>query len=59
MLEGLCQLLVVSDVSPTNSLLLYFIGSGIQLYILLRHHLCFISFLNVDLYVLVNDSWMS
>ena len=39
--------------------LLDFICSGIQIYSLLSHYLCFISFLYLDLYVLGNDALIS
>ena len=40
---------------PTRVYLMDFICSGIQFYLLLGPYLCFISFLNLDLYVLGDD----
>ena len=39
--------------------LLAFYCSGIQFYLLLSPYLCFISFLYIDLYVLVDDALIS
>ena len=51
----------VSVVRPTGVYLLDFFCSSIQLYVLLSPYFCFItiSFLYIDLYVLVDDSWIS
>ena len=51
----------VSVVGAHGGLTVVFFCSGIQLYVLLRPYLCFIiiSFLYLDLYVLVDDSWIS
>ena len=43
-------------VGPTGVYLLDFFCSGIQFYLLLSPYLCFISLLNLDLYVLGDDS---
>ena len=43
-------------VRPTGVYLLDFFCSGIQLYVLLNHSLCLISFLYLDLYVLEDDA---
>ena len=50
---------VVSVVEPTDTHLLDFLYSGIQLYILLGPYLCFISFLYLDLYLLGYDPSIS
>ena len=42
-------------VRPTRVYLLDFFCSGIQFYVLLSPYLCFISFLYLDLYVLIMD----
>ena len=49
----------VSAVQPIGVLLFDFFCTSIQLYALLSHYLCFISFLYLDLYVLGDDSWIS
>ena len=41
---------------PTEVYLFHFFCSGYQFYILLSPHLCFISFLYLDLYVLGDDA---
>ena len=46
-------------VRPTGVKLLDFFCSNIQLYVLLSPYLCFISFLNLDLYVLGDDALIS
>ena len=46
-------------VGPTGVYLLDFFCSGIQFYFLLSPYLCFISFLYLDLYVLVDDAFIS
>ena len=46
-------------VGPTRVYLLNFFGSGIQFYLLLIPHLCFISLLNLDSYVLGDDALIS
>ena len=47
-----------SDVGPTVVWLFDFFCSGIQLYVLFRPYLCFVSFLCLDFYVLGYDSWI-
>ena len=44
---------------PTGVCLLDFFYSSIQIYVLLSPNLCFISFLNFDLYVLGDNSLIS
>ena len=51
-LEKLC-------VGPTGVYLLDFFCSGIQFCLLLSPYLCFISLLNIDLYVLGDDALIS
>ena len=46
----------VSVVGPTEVYLFDFFYSGMQLYALLSPYLCFISFLNLDLYLLGDDT---
>ena len=46
-------------VEPTGVYLLDFFCSGIQFYLLLSPHLCFISLLYLDLYVLGDDALIS
>ena len=46
-------------VGPTGVYLLDFCCFGIQFYLLLSHHLCFISLLYLDLYVLGDDALIS
>ena len=46
-------------VRPTGVYLLDFFCSGIQFYLLLSPYLCFISLLNLDLYVLGDDTSIS
>ena len=46
---------VVSVIGHTSVLLLDFLGSRIQLYVLLSPYLCFYLFLYLDLYVLGDD----
>ena len=48
-----------SFVRPTGVYLLDFFCSGIQFYLLLSPYLCFISLLNLDLYVLGDDALIS
>ena len=43
-------------VGPTGVYLLDFFCSGIQIIVLLKHYLCFISLLYLDLYVLGDDA---
>ena len=45
-------------VRPTGIYLLDFFFSGFQFYVLLSPYLYLISFLNLDLYVLGDDSWI-
>ena len=45
-------LMLLPFVGPTGVYLLHFFSSGIQFYILLSPHLCFISLLYLDSYVL-------
>ena len=47
---------VVCFVRPTCDLVLDFVYSGIQLYVLLSPYLCFISFLYLALNVFVDDA---
>ena len=44
---------------PPGFYLLDFFCSGIQVYVLLNPCLCIIYFLNLDLYVLGDDAWIS
>ena len=46
-------------VRPTRVYLLDFFCSGIQFYLLLSPYLCFITFLNLGLYVLGDDALIS
>ena len=46
-------------IRPTGVYLLDFFCSGIHFYVLLSPYLCFISFLDLDLYVLGDNSWIS
>ena len=46
-------------VGPIRVYLLDFFCSGIQFYLLLSPYLCFISLLNLDLYVLGDDALIS
>ena len=50
---------VVSLVRPTRLNVFDFFNSSIQLYRLLSPHLCFISFLYLDLYLLGDDTSIS
>ena len=51
--------MLLAVVRPTGVYQLDFFCSCIQFYVLLSHYLCFISFLNLDLYVLGDDAWIS
>ena len=46
-------------VGPTGVYLLDFFCSGIQLYLLLSPFLCFVSLLDLDLFVLGDDAFIS
>ena len=46
-------------VGPTGVYLLDFFCSGIQIYLLLRPYICFISLLYLDVYVLGDDALIS
>ena len=51
--------MILAVVRPTGVYLLDFFYSGIQFYFLLNPNFCSISFLNIDLYVLGDDAWIS
>ena len=51
--------MLLSVVRPTGVYLLDFFCSGIQLYVLLSPYIWFISFLYLDLYVLLDGAWIS
>ena len=46
-------------IKKTGIHVLDFLCSGIQFYLLLSPHFCFISFIYLDLYVLGDDAWIS
>ena len=59
MLQIDSKLVTLAVVRPTGVYLLDVFCSGIQFYLLLSPYLCFISFLNFDLYVLGDDALIS
>ena len=51
--------MLLAVVRPTGFYQLDFVCVGIQFYVLLSRHLCFMSFLYLDLYLLGDDAWIS